>query len=72
MRTLGKTAIAGLSLLVIGGVFAGLRWFGPASPMGLVVAAEMPETFFGKQAAPEFPTGLDWINTGGKIGRAHV
>lgn len=66
MRTLGKTAIAGLSLLLIGGVFAGLRWFGPASPMGLVVAAEMPETFFGKQAAPEFPTGLDWINTGGK------
>ena len=66
MRTLGKTAIAGFALLIIGGVFAGLRWFGDAAPMPLVVAAEMPETYFGKQAAPAFPAGLDWINTGGK------
>jgi len=66
MRTLGKTAIAGFALLVLGGVFVGLRWFGPDAPMGLVVAAEAPETLFGKETAPEFPTGLDWINTGGK------
>ena len=66
MRTLGKTAIAASVLLLLGGVFAALRWFGPESPMGLVAAAEAPETFFGKEEAPAFPTGLDWINTGGK------
>jgi sugar lactone lactonase YvrE/thiol-disulfide isomerase/thioredoxin len=66
MRTLGKTAVAAIAILAVGGVAAGLRWFGPAAPMALVAAADMPETFFGKQAAPEFPSGLDWINTGGK------
>src|SRR5215472_10708815 len=66
MRTLGKTAVTVSALLLLGGVFAALRWFGPGSPMGLVAAAEAPETFFGKEAAPAFPTGLDWINTGGK------
>ena len=25
-----------------------------------------PRTYLGKEAAPAFPTGLDWINTGGK------
>ena len=66
MRIVGKTAVVGFALLALGGVFVALRWFGPASPLGLVAAAEAPETFFGKQAAPAFPTGLDWINTGGK------
>ena len=66
MRTLGKTAVTASVLLLLGAVFAALRWFGPASPLGLVAAAEAPETFFGKEEAPAFPVGLDWINTGGK------
>lgn len=54
-------------LLLAGGLFAALRWYGPASPLGVVAAAAgMPDEYMGQQAAPEFPTGLDWINTGGK------
>ena len=66
MRIARSTTLAVLGLLLLGGVLAALRWFGPASPLGLVAASEVPETFFGKEAAPAFPTGLDWINTGGK------
>lgn len=66
MRLARSTTLAVLGLLLLGGAFAALRWFGPALPLPLAAASEAPETFFGKEAAPEFPTGLDWLNTGGR------
>jgi len=56
----------GAVLAVLAGVlFAGLRWVGSFNAMPLAVAADMP-SLAGKTPAPAFPTGLDWINTGGK------
>ncbi|HLW73649.1 MAG TPA: thioredoxin-like domain-containing protein, partial [Gammaproteobacteria bacterium] len=66
MQTLKKTTFLILALLIAGMLVAGLRWAGGVGPLAMVVAAEVPESYAGKQTAPEFPTGLDWINTGGK------
>ena len=65
MRKLGQTALIVLTLLLAGALFASLRIFGGISPMPLV-AAGMPDSYLGTAPAPAFPTGLDWINTGGK------
>jgi len=67
LRTVRHTALLITLLLSAGALFAAVHWYGPASPLGVVAAAAgMPDDYMGKQAAPEFPTGLDWINTGGK------
>ena len=66
MRTLKHTTLTVALLLVAGVVLAGLRWFGGFGPLSLVVAADAPQAILGKERAPEFPSGLDWINTGGK------
>ncbi|HEX2667782.1 MAG TPA: thioredoxin-like domain-containing protein [Gammaproteobacteria bacterium] len=66
LRTMRHTAYLIALLLAAGGILAVLRWGGP-SPLPLVAAAAgMPDEYLGSQAAPEFPAGLDWINTGGK------
>ncbi len=66
VRTVKNATLLIALLLVAGAVLAALRWAGP-SPLPLVAAAVgMPEEYLGKEAAPAFPTGLDWINTGGK------
>jgi sugar lactone lactonase YvrE/thiol-disulfide isomerase/thioredoxin len=66
MQILKKTSFLIIALLTAGTLVAGLRWAGGFEPLAMVAAAEVPESYAGKQAAPEFPTGLDWINTGGK------
>ncbi len=56
----------GIVLAVLAGViFTGLRWVSGLDALSLAVAADMP-SLAGKQPAPPFPTGLDWINTGGR------
>lgn len=48
-------------------VFVGVGWYEGLLPVPIAAAAAgMPESLLGTQPAPEFPTGLDWINTGGK------
>lgn len=67
LRTVKHATTLIALLLLAGGLFAALRWYGAASPLGVVAAAAgMPDEYMGSQAAPEFPAGLDWINTGGK------
>ena len=66
MRTLRSTTFTLIAMLVLGGSFVALRWSGGWSGLSLVAAAETPASLAGKEAAPAFPTGLDWINTGGK------
>lgn len=51
--------------IVTSAVFAGLRWFTGWRVMPLALATEAP-ALAGTVAAPAFPSGLDWINTGGK------
>ena len=66
VRTVKHATLLIALLLVAGAVLAALRWAGP-SPLPLVAAAAgVPDAYLGKEAAPAFPTGLDWINTGGK------
>jgi thiol-disulfide isomerase/thioredoxin len=52
-------------LLVSAAVVLGWFWLKGGGSMPLAVAAEAP-ALVGKVAAPSFPAGLDWINTGGK------
>jgi len=61
-----KTTLTLIALLAVGVFVAATRWAGGLGPLAMVAAAETPESFAGKETAPEFPTGLDWINTGGK------
>ena len=65
MRTLRSAALTIVITLAVGGALIALRWSGGLGGLSLVAAAETP-SLAGKQAAPAFPTGLDWINTGGK------
>ncbi|HSN16767.1 MAG TPA: thioredoxin-like domain-containing protein, partial [Gammaproteobacteria bacterium] len=65
IRTVKNTVIFISLLLVAGAILAALRWSGGSAPLA-AAAAGMPDEFLGTQAAPEFPTGLDWINTGGR------
>jgi len=66
IRTVKNATLLIALLLVAGAILAALRWAGP-SPLPLVAAAAgVPDEYLGKEAAPAFPAGLDWINTGGK------
>ena len=61
-----KTTFTVVLLLALGAFLAAYRWAGGFGPLAMVAAAEASQSYAGKQTAPEFPTGLDWINTGGK------
>jgi DNA-binding beta-propeller fold protein YncE len=65
LSTMRRTATFISLLLVAGAILAALHWSGGSAPLA-AAAAGMPDEYIGTQAAPEFPTGLDWINTGGK------
>jgi DNA-binding beta-propeller fold protein YncE len=65
VRTMKKAILLTVLLLVAGVVLVVLREGGGFAPL-VAAAAGVPEEIIGKQAAPEFPAGLDWINTGGK------
>ena len=65
MKIVRGIAIGAVLAVLAGVLFAGLRWFGGFNAMPLALAAEVP-SLAGKQPAPPFPVGLDWINTGGK------
>ena len=55
------------ALVTAAAVFVGVGWYEGLLPVPIAAAAAgMPESLLGTQPAPEFPTGLDWINTGGK------
>jgi DNA-binding beta-propeller fold protein YncE len=58
-------AIATTLLVLTGVMVTGLRWMTGLGALPLAVAEDMP-SLAGKQAAPAFPAGLDWINTGGR------
>ena len=65
-RLLMRTTFTVITLLALGALLAALRWAGGFGPLAMVAAADMPESYAGRQDAPDFPAGLDWINTGGK------
>ena len=65
LRTMKNTVVLIALLLAAGAILAVLRWSGGSAPLA-AAAAGMPDQYLGTQAAPAFPTGLDWINTGGK------
>jgi len=65
LRTVKNSVILVSLLMVAGGILVALRWTGGSVPLA-AAAAGMPERFVGTAPAPDFPVGLDWINTGGK------
>ncbi|MGA9852477.1 MAG: thioredoxin-like domain-containing protein [Gammaproteobacteria bacterium] len=65
MKVVGKSFLVVALLLLAGVIFVGVRWLGGQSAVPLALAADMP-SLAGKVAAPQFPSGLDWINTGNK------
>jgi len=65
LNTVKNSVILITLLIVAGGLLAALRWTGGSAPLA-AAAAGMPESFIGTQPAPDFPAGLDWINTSGK------
>jgi thiol-disulfide isomerase/thioredoxin len=54
---LGFAAAAALAAWHLGGV---------GNDLGLAAAANPGKSYAGTRAAPEFPTGMDWINSGGE------
>src|ERR1700748_1074672 len=65
LSTMRRTATFISQLLVARATLVALHWAGGSAPLA-AGGAGMPDEYIGTQAAPEFPTGLDWINTGGK------
>ena len=65
MKVVRGIALGAVLALLAGVIFTGLRWVSGLDALPLAVAADMP-SLAGKQPAPPFPTGLDWINTGGR------
>ena len=65
VRTMKKAAFLAILLVAAGVTLVVLREGGGFAPL-VAAAAGVPEELVGKQAAPDFPAGLDWINTGGK------
>ena len=65
VRTMKKAAFLAVLLAAAGIILVVLREGGGFAPL-VAAAAGVPEELVGKQAAPDFPAGLDWINTGGK------
>ncbi len=66
MRTFRSTAFTLIAMAAVGSLLVALRWSGGWGGLSLVAAAETPAALAGKEPAPAFPGGLDWINTGGK------
>src|SRR5579885_927930 len=64
-RTMKKAVLFTVLLLAAGAVMVVLREGGGFAPL-VAAAAGVPDEIIGKQPAPDFPAGLDWINTGGK------
>ncbi len=61
-----RAIVLGAPLVVLTFVLVtGLRWATGLNPLPLSMAADIP-SLAGKQRAPAFPAGLDWINTGGR------
>jgi DNA-binding beta-propeller fold protein YncE len=65
VRIVKRTSVFIALLLVAGAILAALRYSGGSAPL-MAAAAGMPDQYLGKTPAPDFPAGLDWINTGGK------
>lgn len=65
MSVAKKLSLILVLAIVTSALFAGLRWFTGLRVMPLALAAEAP-SLAGSVAAPPFPGGLEWINTGGK------
>ncbi len=65
MRAIKKVFLAVALALLASVLFIGLRWFTGLGSMPLALAAEAP-ALAGTVAAPPFPEGLAWINTGGR------
>ena len=65
MSVTKKLSLLMVLAVVTSALFGGLRWFTGLRVMPLALAAEAP-ALAGTVAAPSFPGGLDWINTGGK------
>ena len=65
MSVTRKLSLIVVLAIVASALFAGLRWFSGWRVMPLALAAEAP-ALAGTVAAPAFPGGLDWINTGGR------
>ncbi|HEX4300584.1 MAG TPA: thioredoxin-like domain-containing protein [Gammaproteobacteria bacterium] len=65
VRIVKRTTVFITLLLVAGAILAAFRYTGSSAPL-LAAAAGMPEQYLGTTPAPDFPAGLDWINTGGK------
>ncbi|HET7649571.1 MAG TPA: thioredoxin-like domain-containing protein [Gammaproteobacteria bacterium] len=65
MRRVRRITLNFALLLLAGIVVVAIRWVAGGNSLPLVFAAEVPQ-LAGKVAAPAFPSGLDWINTGGK------
>ncbi|HEY1773826.1 MAG TPA: thioredoxin-like domain-containing protein [Gammaproteobacteria bacterium] len=65
VRIVKRTTVFITLLLVAGAILAAFRFTGSSAPL-LAAAAGMPDQYLGTTPAPDFPAGLDWINTGGK------
>lgn len=65
MRRLRRITLNVALLLLAGIVVVAIRWVAGGNSLPLAFASEVPQ-LAGKVAAPAFPSGLDWINTGGK------
>lgn len=65
VRIVKSTTVFITLLLVAGAILAAFRYTGSSAPL-LAAAAGMPDQYLGTTPAPDFPAGLDWINTGGK------
>jgi thiol-disulfide isomerase/thioredoxin len=65
VRIVKRTTVFIALLLAAGAILAAFRYTGSSAPL-LAAAAGMPDQYLGKTSAPDFPAGLDWINTGGK------
>ena len=65
VRIVKRTSVFITLLLVAGAILAAFRFSGSSAPL-LAAAAGMPDQYLGTTPAPDFPAGLDWINTGGK------
>lgn len=65
MKAARKAFLIAFLAILASVLFVGLRWYAGLRPIPLAIAAEAP-SLAGHQTAPAFPSGLDWINTGGR------
>ncbi|HEY4128616.1 MAG TPA: thioredoxin-like domain-containing protein [Gammaproteobacteria bacterium] len=65
VRIVKRTTVFITLLLVAGAILAAFRFTGSSAPL-MAAAAGVSDQYLGTTPAPDFPAGLDWINTGGK------